>query len=173
MTFYHLSLLGLAALGTFACSAGDRLAIRTCAWAGWAAMGLAMVTGLAGLVIGVVLMALMSVPMVCISAPLWLKTYRAASMISMILVLAALFALNGSGFCGSSARPLFDLTGTVPQPIERDVTTLLHSALAMLAVFAVLTLTALTEAVRTWRPQTVAEILPTSTAVIGMAVGIT
>lgn len=172
MTLYHLSLLGLAALGTFACSAGDRPAIRTCAWIGWAAMCLAMVAGFTGLVIGTALMALMSIPMARVSAPLWLKTYRAASMVSMILVLAALFALNGSGFCGASARPLFDLTGTIAQPIELGIARLLQSAIAMLAVFAVLSIAALAAALRTWRPQTVAEILPTSTAVIGMAVGI-
>jgi len=135
-------------------------------------MCLAMVAGLAGLLIGTAFMALMSVPMLRVSAPLWLKTYRAASMVSMISVLAAMYALNGSGFCGSSARPLFDLSGNIAQPIESGVAALLHSALVMLAVFAVLSMAALTAAVRAWRPQTVAEILPTSTAVIGMAVGL-
>lgn len=172
MTSYHLVLLGLAALGTLACAKTMPPVPRCCAWCGWAAMALAMQGGLVALVIGGTLMMLSTLPMLRREMPIWLNLYRALGMAAMLGIFVALRAVNGSDICGPVSLPLLNQNGIVLHPLERNAFVLLYGALILLVAYSLYSLAALGASLATKRVWALAEILPTSAAVIGMAVRI-
>lgn len=172
MTLYHLVLLGLAACGTLACARGMPVLPRCCAWIGWAAMALAMIGGIWGLIMGGAIMMASALAMVRATDPVWLTLYRTTGMACMLAVLAVLYAINGPDFCGPLALPLLDQTGIVPRVLDPGLHLQIRAVLIALAVFALGSLIALCMAVFARRTRLVLEILPSSAAVIGMAVGV-
>lgn len=171
MTVYHLVLLGLAAIGALACAKDAPILPRCCALLGWVAMAVAMLGGFAGLIIGSAVMILVALPMVRRELPLWLNMHRVLTMLCMTSVLVALYAINGDGFCGPGAIPLLTAGGIVPLPMVFGTYFLVHTSVALLVILTCLSLCALALSARKQSRMSVTEIVPTSLAVIGMAVG--
>ncbi|WP_353475004.1 hypothetical protein PVT71_15680 [Salipiger sp. H15] len=171
MSGWHLTLLALAALGTFGCMAGAGRAQRGAALASLLAMAVAMAGGAAGLVLGAgALLAL--VPLAARGSAPALCANRAASNLVMALVLGALFVLNGSALCASGAIPLLTVQGLTRLPMPGPDFYLQGAALA-LALYAGFGLLLCLRAL--WRGDfaRLGEIAPMTLATAGMGVGLT
>ena len=170
MSFSHLVLLGLAALGTWACAAAAPPRLRRDAVLSLGAMALAMAGGTAGRVLGIGAMLTLLPGMVQGAAP-WLRAHRVASTLTMAAVLAALFVLNGAGFCGTQALPLLTPAGIPTVLLGAGPMAFLPLTVAAMGVYARLGLVIGLHALRR-RPGLLAEIAPMTLATLGMGVGL-
>ncbi len=170
MSTYHLCLLALAALGTWACTGGATRWQAGLAWLGLGAMLMAMIGGLPGLVLGATVMLVLLPFALRGPAPL-LCLHRAASHLCMAGVLFALFLLNGGAICASSSIPLVTPNGMTSLPMDVLAETYLFAIVLGLAAYAAYGLTLCLNGVLRNRPAVIAEVAPMTLATVGMGVG--
>ncbi|QPM90278.1 hypothetical protein [Pseudooceanicola algae] len=171
MSPYHLSLLGLAALGTCACLVTGSRRQRVEALLALAAMGVAMTCGLVGLVLGAGVLVAIAPGALRGAAPA-LCAHRAASHLTMAGVLVALFVLNGAGLCGAAAIPLVTPAGITRLLLPALAESYLILTVLALAAYAAFAGALCLRAALCRQRALLWEVAPMTLATLGMGVGL-
>ena len=165
---YHILLLALAALGTWPCVSAGSPRQRKAAVIGLVAMAVAMSGSLSAMILGSVVM-LAALPHCLEATAPGIAAHRVATCFAMIGVLTGRYLLNGVGFCGDIALPIFSFDGVPFVPMSSASAAFLEILLSCVLAYLAFALVLAAKMVLQRRSRACFEIIPMTLATFGMA----